>query len=122
VVEARLRFWLPAKVPDSLLILGLAGWITVQESWIYGIITAPAFFLNSQSSPPHKRHLGFAPVAPPVTLIAFNLFLDIYNLVAKRFSLPSEPSRRSFLPTNSKQARTCTRMVGATARKGIGGP
>ena len=54
---------LPAKIQDSLGILGLGLWLTWQESWVYGLATAIAFFLDSRLFRPHPRHLAFAGLA-----------------------------------------------------------
>lgn len=54
---------LAARILDSLGLLGLGLWLTWQESWIYGLATAIAFFLDSRLFPPHPRHLGFAVLA-----------------------------------------------------------
>lgn len=62
---------LSATILDSLLILGLGSSLTLQGEWIYGLITALAFLLDSQLSPPHRRHLLFAAVALIVTVILF---------------------------------------------------
>jgi len=54
---------LPARIQDSLGLLGLGAWLTWQESWVYGLATTMAFFLDSRLFPPHPRHLGFAVLA-----------------------------------------------------------
>jgi hypothetical protein len=51
---------LPAKIQDTLGFLGLGLWLTWQESWVYGLATTIAFFLDSRLFRPHPRHLGFA--------------------------------------------------------------
>ena len=60
---------LPATILDSLLILGLGSWLTLQGEWVYGLMTALAFLLDSQLSPPHRRHLFFAAIALIITVI-----------------------------------------------------
>ena len=65
---------LPARILDSLLILGLGSWLTLQGEWIYGLMTALAFSLDSQLSPPHRRQLPFAAIALIITVMPF--FLD----------------------------------------------
>jgi MFS family permease len=62
---------LPARILDSLLVLGLGSWLTWQGEWIYGLMTALAFFLDSQLSPSHRRHLLFAAIALIVTVALF---------------------------------------------------
>jgi hypothetical protein len=54
---------LPAKIQDSLGLLGLGLWLTWQESWVYGLATTMAFFLDSRLFRPQPRHLGFAVLA-----------------------------------------------------------
>jgi hypothetical protein len=54
---------LPAKIQDSFGLLGLSLWLDWQESWIYGLITTMAFFLDSRLYTPHQRHLAFAGLA-----------------------------------------------------------
>jgi len=63
---------LPARILDSLLMLGLGSWLALQGNWIYGLMTALAFFLDSQLSPPHRRHLLFAGIALVATVILFS--------------------------------------------------
>jgi hypothetical protein len=63
---------LPARILDSLLLLGLGSWLALQGNWIYGLMTALAFFLDSQLSPPHRRHLLFAGIALLATVILFS--------------------------------------------------
>jgi len=62
---------LPARILDSLLLLGLGGWLTLQGNWIYGLMTALGFLLDGYLSPSHRRHLFFAAVAFIVTAILF---------------------------------------------------
>jgi uncharacterized membrane protein YjjP (DUF1212 family) len=59
---------LPATILDSLLILGLGSWLTWQGNWIYGLITAVAFLLDSELSPHHRRQLLFAAIALIITV------------------------------------------------------
>jgi hypothetical protein len=70
---------LPARIFDSLLILGLAGWLTLQGNWIVGLMTALAFFLDGQLSPPHRRQLLFAGITVLVTVISFFLTGGIHG-------------------------------------------
>jgi hypothetical protein len=60
---------LPSKLQDSLLVLGLGGWLTWQGNWMFGLVTAVAFLLDSRMPPALKRHLLFAGVALVVTAI-----------------------------------------------------
>ncbi len=63
---------LPAKSFDSLVILLLSSWVTLQENWIFGAIAAAAFFLDSRLSEPKKQQLFFAVTAALIS--AFALF------------------------------------------------
>jgi hypothetical protein len=64
---------LPARILDSLLILGFGSWLTWQRSWIYGLMTGLAFFLDSRLSPPHRRHLFFAGIALLAMVILYSV-------------------------------------------------
>lgn len=64
---------LPARILDSLLILGLGSWLTWQSSWIYGLMTGLAFLLDSRLSSPHRRHLFFAGIALLATAILYSV-------------------------------------------------
>lgn len=61
----------PAKIWDSLLLLGLGGLLTWQGNWIYGLVTAVAFFLDGCMSLPQRRQLFFAGIAVLGTGILF---------------------------------------------------
>ena len=78
---------LPAKLTDSLLFVGLGGWLTWQGNWVFGLMTALAFFLDSRLSRPHKRHLVFAAIA----LIGTAILLIVHGniLGGGRPSLPA---------------------------------
>jgi hypothetical protein len=78
---------LPAKLTDSLLFVGLGGWLTWQGNWVFGLMTALAFFLDSRLSRPHRRHLFFAGIAFVVTVIL--LFINGRVLGKDRLSLPA---------------------------------
>lgn len=60
---------LPAGVVDALGLVGLAGWLSLQGNWGYALITAMAFFLDSQLSDPARRQLPFALLSVVVTVI-----------------------------------------------------
>jgi hypothetical protein len=62
---------LPARILDSLLLLGLGSWLTWQGNWGFGLVTALAFFLDSRLPPPHRHHLPFAGLALLVTALLF---------------------------------------------------
>jgi len=66
-------FGLPARILDSVLLLGLGSWLTWQGNWSYGLMTALAFFLDSRLSSPHRRHLFFAAVGLLVTVVLFGV-------------------------------------------------
>jgi hypothetical protein len=61
----------PAKIWDSLSLLGLGGWLAWQGNWIYGLMTAVAFLLDGRMSPPQRRQLLFAGIALLVTGVLF---------------------------------------------------
>lgn len=58
----------PAGVLDALGLLGLAGWLSLQGDWQYGVMTALALFLDSQLPERARRQLLFALVAVGVTV------------------------------------------------------
>jgi len=62
---------LPPRILDSLLLLGLGGWLTLQGNWVYGLMTALGFLLDGCLSPSHRRHLFFAALAFIITAILF---------------------------------------------------
>lgn len=64
---------LPAGVLDSLSILGLAAWLTIQGGWVYGLVTTAAFLLDSLLSSAQKRHLLFAAFAFMITIVSLGL-------------------------------------------------
>lgn len=51
---------LPAGILDSLGVLGLGLWLSLQGNWGYGVITALAFLLDSRLPIPAPRQLVFA--------------------------------------------------------------
>jgi len=53
---------LPAKRLDSLFLLVLAGWLTINENILIGLMTALAFLLDSFLSKPQKHQILFASV------------------------------------------------------------
>ncbi len=60
---------LPARPLDSLALLGLGLWLTWQEGWLYGLITAAAFFLDGWLPPRLRRHLLLSALVVVVTAI-----------------------------------------------------
>ena len=61
---------LPAGVLDSLGLLGLAGWLSLQGDWGYGFVTALAFLLDALLPDRLRRQLAFALLAVIVTAAA----------------------------------------------------
>lgn len=51
---------LPAGMLDSLTVLGLGIWLSLQGNWAYGVVTAVAFLLDSQLPIRAPRQLVFA--------------------------------------------------------------
>jgi len=51
---------LPAGILDSLTVLGLGIWLSLQGNWAYGVVTAVAFLLDSQLPIRAPRQLVFA--------------------------------------------------------------
>lgn len=66
---------LPAKSFDSLLILLLSSWVTLQENWIFGAAAAAAFFLDSRLSDPGRQQLFYAGAAALIS--AFGLLREL---------------------------------------------
>ena len=62
---------LPAGVADSLGLVGLAGWLSLQGNWGYAVLTAIALFLDSRLPDPAWRQLPFALLSAVVAVIAF---------------------------------------------------
>ena len=60
---------LAAGVLDALGLVGLAGWLSLQGNWAYGLITAIALFLDSQLPDPAQRQLPFALLSAFVTAL-----------------------------------------------------
>jgi hypothetical protein len=65
---------LPARLLDSLALLGLGGWLTWQGQWLAGVMTAVAFLLDAWLEPPLRRQGLFAGLAlvATVVLVVFN--------------------------------------------------
>jgi len=60
---------LAAGVLDAVGLVGLAGWLSLQDNWAYGLITAIALFLDSQLPDPTRRQLPFALLSAIVTAL-----------------------------------------------------
>jgi hypothetical protein len=74
---------MPSKTLDSFAVLLLSGWISFQESWIFGLFTALAFFLDSFLAKPNQKNLFFGSAAIIISLLTFSgnaekasIFLD----------------------------------------------
>jgi hypothetical protein len=59
----------PAGLLDALGLLGLGGWLSLQGNWGFGVITALAFFLDSQLPERARRHVIFALLSVIVTVV-----------------------------------------------------
>jgi hypothetical protein len=77
---------LPVKMLDSLLLLGLGGWLAWQGQWVAGVMTAIAFLLDGRLSPRLGRQVLFAGLALVVTVI-----VSVFNGQVRMASGPSLP-------------------------------
>jgi hypothetical protein len=68
---------LPARPLDSLGTLSLGLWLTWQEGWIYGLITAAALFLDGWLVPALRRHRVLAGIALVATVVVGLLRVDL---------------------------------------------
>lgn len=75
---------MPSKTSDSLAVLLLSGWISLQGNWIFGLFTSLAFFLDSFLPAPNRHNRIFGVAAFIVSVLAFlkaagqeSIFLDI---------------------------------------------
>lgn len=59
----------PARLPDSLALLALGGWLAWGGNWIAGLMTAVAFLLDARLAEPLKRQLYFAGAALLMTVV-----------------------------------------------------
>ncbi len=81
---------LPAKVTDSLALVLLSGYLVWQANWLFGLIAAVAFFLDSFLPNPRRRQILFAVIALLASLVGIVLSggfspvgnLRIYSLLA----------------------------------------
>lgn len=62
---------LPSTTLDSFAVFLLSGWLSFQESWIFGLFTALAFFFDSFLSKPNFKNLFFGSAAFIVSLLIF---------------------------------------------------
>ena len=60
---------LPAKLLDSLGVLGLSAWLTWQGYWMVGLVTSVAFLLDGLLPPPLRRQLLASGLAFLATMI-----------------------------------------------------
>jgi hypothetical protein len=75
---------MPSKTSDSLAVLLLSGWISLQGNWIFGLFTSLAFLLDSFLPAPNRHNRIFGGAAFIVSVLAFlkaagqeSTFLDI---------------------------------------------
>jgi hypothetical protein len=64
---------LPARLIDSLGLLGLGSWMAWQGSWALGIFTALGFALDARLPSPQKRQLRFAGLALLAAFVSLGL-------------------------------------------------
>ena len=64
---------LAAGALDALGLVGLGGWLSLQGTWGYGLVTAMALFLDSRLPDPARRQLLFALLSAVVTVLAAGL-------------------------------------------------
>jgi len=62
---------LSPTIIDSLILVGLASWLTLSGNWIFGLVTALGFYLDSQLSPRLSRQTLFATATFLITLVLF---------------------------------------------------
>ena len=62
---------LPSKSSDALILLLLAGWISFQGFWVFGLLTAIAFFLDSFLPEPNLKNRTFGAAAFVITIFCF---------------------------------------------------
>jgi hypothetical protein len=58
------------KFLDSLTISGLGIWLVFRGDWIFGFLTAAAFFLDSRLSDPKKQNLFFSGIMTIFTIVS----------------------------------------------------
>jgi hypothetical protein len=58
------------KFLDSLIISGLGIWLVFRGDWIFGFLTAAAFFLDSRLSDPKKQNLFFSGIMTIFTIVS----------------------------------------------------
>ncbi len=63
----------PAKLLDSLFLLGLAAWLSLGGGWIYALLTAVAFGMDSLLPSPRRRHWLLAGLALLLAVLTFSL-------------------------------------------------
>jgi hypothetical protein len=78
---------LPATILDSLGVLGLGTWLSIQEYWGYGVITSLAFLLDALLPKPNKRQFLFTGVMLIVS--ALSAFLSAGGVSLQGLSLSS---------------------------------
>jgi hypothetical protein len=63
---------MPSKTSDSLAVLLLSGWISLHGNWIFGLLTALAFFLDSFLPVPARHNRIFGGAAFIISVLAFS--------------------------------------------------
>ncbi len=58
------------KLLDSLTLAGLGIWLLFRAEWIFGLITAAAFFLDSRLSSPKKQNFIFSGIMTILTVVS----------------------------------------------------
>lgn len=61
----------PSKTFDSFAVLLLSSWLSLEENWIFGLLTALAFFLDAFLSAPRRQNRIFGIAALIVSIFAF---------------------------------------------------
>jgi len=62
---------MPSKTSDSLAVLLLSSWISLQANWTFGLFTSLAFFLDSSLPVPNRHNRIFGGAAFIVSVLAF---------------------------------------------------
>jgi hypothetical protein len=96
---------LPARIADSLLLLGLGGWLSWQGNWVFGLVTAVAFYLDGRLSAPLRRQWLFAGLALALIVLSLALYRRFHG--GGGLSLPYLLSILGALPVFSLVNRAC---------------
>ncbi|RQW01230.1 MAG: hypothetical protein EH225_09720, partial [Calditrichaeota bacterium] len=60
---------IPPTLADAVILIGLSGWITWQENWGYGLLTALAFTFDSRLKGGLRRQFFFAGLVIIITIV-----------------------------------------------------